>query len=195
MKRIYLVRHGITEGNQKGWLYGASDIPLTPEGKEEIRKKARRGMYPMPDEVNYFSSGMLRADQTLTEIYACEDRCALPGLCEMNFGIYEARTFEELAGEAGYERWLNDKTGTVVPEGGESTGEFITRTEDSFDIFLDEHKDDNKDAFIVCHGGSIGVIMNKYFKGERGFYEWIPDPGCGYILKIEAGKVAGFEEI
>ena len=41
--RIILIRHGITEGNKKRWFYGAADIPLSQEGREElIEQKADR---------------------------------------------------------------------------------------------------------------------------------------------------------
>ena len=43
--KIYLIRHGITEGNQKKWFYGAADIPLADEGREELRRiMAKHGL-------------------------------------------------------------------------------------------------------------------------------------------------------
>ena len=41
--RICLIRHGITEGNKRRLYYGHADIPLAPEGVEELKKvKGRR---------------------------------------------------------------------------------------------------------------------------------------------------------
>ena len=34
---IHFIRHGITEGNQKGWYYGSLDIPLTEEGVAALK--------------------------------------------------------------------------------------------------------------------------------------------------------------
>ena len=44
--RIYLIRHGITEGNQKMWFYGKADLPLAKEGEEKLRKLAKKDIYP-----------------------------------------------------------------------------------------------------------------------------------------------------
>ena len=36
LSRIYLIRHGKTEGNRNHWYYGSTDLPLTEEGAGEI---------------------------------------------------------------------------------------------------------------------------------------------------------------
>lgn len=43
ISRIYLIRHGITEGNQKKWFYGAADIPLAEEGLQDFRRPCGKG--------------------------------------------------------------------------------------------------------------------------------------------------------
>lgn len=41
MTKLYLVRHGESYGNKLGLVYGQLDIPLTDDGKQEIRKLAK----------------------------------------------------------------------------------------------------------------------------------------------------------
>ena len=41
--KICLIRHGITEGNQKRLYYGSSDIPLAEEGIEMLRSLSAQG--------------------------------------------------------------------------------------------------------------------------------------------------------
>ena len=33
---IILLRHGVTEGNQRHWFYGGIDIPLTEDGLQQL---------------------------------------------------------------------------------------------------------------------------------------------------------------
>ena len=52
------------------------------------------------------------------------------------------------------------------------------------------HKEDEALSIVVCHGGTISAVMQDIFPGEKdNFYQWIPDPGHGYILTLEDGKV------
>ena len=41
LSRIYLIRHGKTDGNRNHWYYGATDLPLNEDGLEEIRQCGR----------------------------------------------------------------------------------------------------------------------------------------------------------
>ena len=50
-------------------------------------------------------------------------------------------------------------------------------------------------SIAVCHGGTISAILESiYPKVKDNFYKWIPDPGHGYILFMEDGKVADTEK-
>ena len=35
--KIHFIRHGLTEGNLKHWVYGSIDVPLAPEGEADIK--------------------------------------------------------------------------------------------------------------------------------------------------------------
>ena len=38
MIKLYLVRHGETDGNSQQWFQGASDVPLNASGIEQARR-------------------------------------------------------------------------------------------------------------------------------------------------------------
>ena len=62
--KICLIRHGITEGNQKRLYYGSSDIPLAEEGVAMLRELAAQEIYPDDADAECYTSGMLRTEQT-----------------------------------------------------------------------------------------------------------------------------------
>ena len=64
--KICLIRHGITEGNQKRLYYGSSDIPLAEEGIEMLRSLSAQDIYPDDTDAKYYTSGMLRTEQTFS---------------------------------------------------------------------------------------------------------------------------------
>jgi probable phosphoglycerate mutase len=70
---VFLARHGETEWNRVGRRHGQLDAPLTPEGREEVRRAAARVGALRIDAV--FSSPIGRA-LTSAEMYA--DALGLP---------------------------------------------------------------------------------------------------------------------
>ena len=67
VSKIYLIRHGITEGNQKKWFYGAADLPLADEGIAALEKAASGGIYPqIPEDADCYTTGLLRRSKPLS---------------------------------------------------------------------------------------------------------------------------------
>ena len=61
--RLYLVRHGVTQGNLDGIYMGSgTDQPLCAQGAAQLRALAARFPYPKAETV--FSSPMRRAVET-----------------------------------------------------------------------------------------------------------------------------------
>ena len=56
--RISIVRHGRTAGNDKGLYIGKTDLPLTEQGKDELR--ALYEMYEYPRVHKVYSSPLER---------------------------------------------------------------------------------------------------------------------------------------
>lgn len=202
--QIHLIRHGITEGNQRRLFYGAADIPLAEEGVEELKALAERGIYPQAGEGDFYTTGMLRTEQTLAIVYGEREHGHIRELKEMSFGEFEMKSGEELKDVPEYALWAADKTGELESPGGESIAGFTRRISGGLKILIGKHRlkelsvrHSGKDAVstLVCHGGTIASIMRESFPGEREhFYQWIPDPGHGYTLNMKAGKIASYEE-
>ena len=203
---IHLIRHGITEGNLKRWHYGWADIPLAEEGILNLRKQCHEGIYPRPEEAAYYTSGMVRTEQTFKEIYGDTPHEVLPLLKEMNFGEFEMKTYDEIKDDVRYQKWISDKTFQTSIPGGESKSEFYSRIQNGFEELLNlhrreelKHRHNKKDtnSICVCHGGVISCIMIELFgsDGLGEFLKWIPNPGRGYSLTVEDGKCVAFEKI
>lgn len=206
ISRIYFIRHGITEGNVKKWFYGKADLPLTEKGKETLRTYKTRGIYPdIPDDSDCYTSALLRTRETFEIIYGSRETRTLPLLNEMQFGDYECKTYEELKAFPDFDRWAYDETGEVKLPGGESRNEFTTRVskglrdlENRHRMKEWSHRHGGQDAIsvVVCHGGVISAIMQELFPGINGtMWDWIPDPGLGYIVEFKEGDPIMYERI
>jgi len=86
-----------------------------------------------------------------------------PNLREINFGIWEGLTFEEIKLREGakFTSWMeNPDEKTIIPQ-GESLVILNERVMTEVNRILQEHKDKEKDETIaiVCHGGVIRIIL------------------------------------
>lgn len=120
MNRLVLLRHGRTEGTERHLYYGATDLPLLEDGVQNLQLAAARGVYPSPDGFTFVTSGMLRANQTLRAIYGDVPFSVIGDLREVNFGIFEMKSYEDLKTEPVYQDWLAGDWFRNVPPGGES---------------------------------------------------------------------------
>lgn len=181
MRRLILIRHGQTEGNVRRWYYGALDLPLTQAGAQALTEGARQGRYPACGGFLVVTSGMLRTEQTLRCICGETPHEQRRELREVSFGIFEGKTYEELAGTRAYEAWLAGDWFANVPPGGESFRQAETRIRAGLAQMLAQERD----IFAVVHGGTILTIMQTLFpEEERSGYDWQPAPGGGYDIDL-----------
>jgi len=215
ISEIHLIRHSITEGNQKRWLYGAMDIPLVQAGIDLIGELRMQGIYPCLNDADensqqettaaapdFYTSGMKRAEQTFEFIYGKRERRVIKDLREINFGIFEGFSGDELQSDPKYIAWKSARRQEVGPPDGESVADFCVRIKRGFDEVSGYHslkelscRHSKKEAHsvIVCHGGVIGALMWQLFPQEKNnFASWIPDPAHGYSLTIENGKPTAY---
>ena len=127
MKRLYLLRHGLTRGNLEHLYYGSTDLPLCEEGLRQLAALRRQGGYPSPDGMLAVTSGMLRTEQTLAALYGDIPHERWPELCEMNFGAFEMHSYDELKDRADYQSWLSGDMAENHTPGGESEREVHAR--------------------------------------------------------------------
>ena len=120
--RLYLVRHGVTQGNLDGIYMGSgTDQPLCAQGAAQLRALAARFPYPKAETV--FSSPMRRAVETVELLFPdAKDKIILADLRENAFGEFEGRKVTELVQDAHFKQWM-DPAQHYTPEGGEPAPE------------------------------------------------------------------------
>ena len=202
--RIHFIRHGITQGILNKWYYGSTDMPLVQEGIDEINGFIEENLYPKED-ADYYTSGMIRAEETLQLIYGDVPRKSITNLREMDFGRWECKTFDQLKLEPEFDEWMSCTDNSFVFPEGDSILTFYDRVTLGLDELLGLHRlkelsnrHSGKDSVsvIVCHGGVISAAMEKYFPGHReNFWQWIPSPGRGFTIYLEDGEPVKYEEI
>ena len=196
MSKILMLRHGITEGNKKKWFYGETDLPLLPDGIEELKRQKEEGLYPdIPEDALFFTTGKGRTAETLITLFGEHEFEKIKDLRELNFGVCECKSFDDLKDEPIFQAWAYDETGDVAFPEGESRNQFKERVARGFNYLLERHqaheeKTNPAMTVIVCHGGVIAEILDSAFPGEKeSLWDWMPEPGSGYLLEVEDGKI------
>ena len=189
--KIHIIRHGKTEANEKRLYCGQTDLPLSEAGRAEIASLVKDGIYPPAGDMRFFTSGMIRTNETLAIIYGSVPKFSLPDFSEYNFGEFEMHSYDDLKNRKDYQAWISDSSDKIACPAGESKEEFYKRVITGFNKI----KDITSSAFIVCHGGVIACIMEHLYPREKNFYEWQPSCGRGYTLMYEQKKFIGYKEL
>ena len=183
MKRLTLIRHGLTEGNVRRWYYGALDLPLCEAGKTALRAAAAAGLYPPAGAAKILTSGLLRTEQTLELLYGSVPHTRAAALREVDFGVFEGKSYDELKDRPEYEAWLAGDWFQNVPPGGESFAQAEARILGALSRMLAQPEE----ILAVVHGGTILTVMQALFPEEKkSAYDWQPKPGGGYQIDLAA---------
>ncbi len=222
--KIVFIRHGTTTGNINKLYYGSTDVPLAAVGIDELRERKSWGLYPDAPHAEYYTSGMLRAEQSFEIIYggdkgetldsdenitvgsriASEAHEIIEEFRELDFGDFEMKRYDELKDEEEYVKWISGNDKSKAPPNGESLTDFRKRVLRGFDKLKRKHdrqalnlSDRQEEALsiCVCHGGVISGILSHHWPEEnKNFFQWIPNPGHGYVLTVEAGELVAYRE-
>lgn len=172
--KIYLIRHGKTEANEKRLYCGKTDIPLSSKGKENLKP-----FLEVTDDTRFISSGLKRCNETLEILFGDVLYEIIPEFQEMNFGAFEMQSYEQLKNDPNYNAWITGNNEANTTPGGESGKQMTVRVLAAFQSVLESEKN----TVIVTHGGVIAAIMAHLFPNETKYrYEWQPQPGCGYEI-------------
>ncbi len=177
MIKVVLIRHGKTIGNLNKAYIGKTDEPLCDEYIDDILKKE----YPMVEKV--FSSPLIRCIETAKHIYKDSKPQIINALRECDFGDFEGKNYEQLKGNSHYQKWLDSNGKDAFPN-GEDGLEFRKRCQNGLeDIIKQCAKSELSEIAVVCHGGTIMAILDKYSFPHRDFYNWQVDNLCGFTFE------------
>ncbi len=191
MKTIYLLRHSITEGVERRLYYGATDLPLVESGWKLC--ESLRGKFALSENIAYATTGMIRTKETLIGLFGNVPYTEYPDLREMNVGVLEMHSYEELKENSDYLSWIFDEIGDFRIPGGETKNEMSARIMRCIRMLANEP---GPDLFIVCHGGTICNAMTNLFpKDCKSFYDWSPKPCEGYAIHFEDGHAVSWDKI
>jgi len=164
--KLMLIRHGESDGNVQRKFSGFQDVDLTEKGVWQAERLARRLERVQIDSV--YCSDLKRARRTAEIIFKTRgvDIITNPKFREINFGAWEGYTFEEVKSKFGYGDKFNSlleniKVEVNIPQ-GESLVNLNDRVMAELSNVLKKHEKTDKDETIalVCHGGTIRVILS-----------------------------------
>jgi len=182
--RLILVRHGATEWNTALRYQGWSEVPLSPEGREQARLVAER--LRAEAIAGVYSSDLTRALETAGGIAAPHGLpvVPLPDLREANFGRWEGLTFQEISRQDHQlaAAWTADPT-RIAPPDGETFLQVIERMNRAVKEIEADVGDGT--AVAVTHGGPIrGLLCDRL--GVRPEHHWQFQVVAGSITVVES---------
>lgn len=153
MRRLTLIRHGLSDWNLEGRFQGQTDRPLAEEGRRQARRLAHTlARYPRVDLV--MASPLARSLETAELAFPGRSIATDPRLAELCFGRFEGRTFEENEQDPAWPDWTHD-TFDRAPPGGESYRALRERVV----AWYHELPEGEVDIAAVSHSGTIQMLL------------------------------------
>ena len=182
--KIYLVRHGQSEGNLKNLWYGSSDLPLTELGRHQARQAGEK-LREIDLPVCYVSP-LIRARHTAELVL--EGRAVPmvvePDLREQHMGLFEPKTVEEIRAEDPdfYRALMADWIHITPPEGEPFDTSLAPRVAKVLDRIVEK----GEDCLIVAHNGplvfAISYLLGLPIEAAGRFYL---KQGCFSMIEID----------
>lgn len=183
--RLYLIRHGETELNQRGCYYGITDAGLNPSGIEQAELLAKALREITFDKV--IVSPLRRAVDTASLI--CPDKKyemqTEERLQEQHFGIFEGMTAKEIM-ESYPEEW-KEWNGNFY-EHRISGGESFKDVRERIDSWVQEQGEQKENVLVVAHKGTLGHLLASLLHLPlEGYWHFVFEQGCYNIVDLEDG--------
>ncbi len=160
--RVLLVRHGDTQASKDGRFTGATDIPLSKEGRIHGSELAvRLARYPL-DAI--YASSMQRARETAgftARVHGMEVT-PVPELREMNHGVWDGKDREEILqqyGQAQIDEYDRDPF-HFRPENGESGEDVLKRAAPALSQLVKKHA--GQTILVVAHKTTNRLLICKF---------------------------------
>ena len=176
LERLILVRHGETEGQSSVRYYGATDVPLSEVGREQVRR-ARDRIASEAFEVVYASS-LSRAAESARILVPDRPIEIEADFREVDFGRWEGLTREEIAAVDPelFAIWQRDLARFDYP-GGERRADFRARIARGLDRL---RASGAGSALVVAHKGVVRTL-HELTSGET---LAAPEPDLGGVVQV-----------
>ncbi len=176
--KLYIIRHGLTEYNKAKKYQGTLDIALSEEGIAQIKKA------DILTDLIYVSP-LLRARQTAELMFASVPQQVVEGIKEMNFGVFEGRSYIEMEKDEQYITWVNSGCKLQCPN-GEDVETFTKRVSSAVEkIIEDSIALKRQNVVIVAHGGTQMALLSAFGRPEKAYYDWLCSNNCGHVCEID----------
>lgn len=185
--RVWLIRHGLTALGEEGRYQGRLDAGLSDAGRAAL---IAADFVP----AHVYVSPARRARETAALLFPGAGQRVVPALREMDFGLFEGRSWREMERDAAYRAWVDGGCADRCPNGEDKAG-FCVRVNAAFAAILARERG-SKELVIVAHGGTQMAILERWGKPERAYWQWQRPCGCGWLLEAEAdGGLRVAEEV
>jgi len=171
---IYLLRHGETEWNVQRRYQGLTNLPLSEAGRANL---GRANFAPQ----RVWVSPLRRAVETAAILFPGVDQTVIYDFRELDFGVFEGRTAEEMAEDPSYQAWVESGGSGRCP-GGEDWAGFSARTCAAFSRLMDSAPDP---LVVIAHGGTQMAVLERYGRPARPRWEWLGKNGGGFLLEAK----------
>jgi len=164
VKKLILVRHGLTDWNEDGRLMGRCDVELNARGCRQAERVAR-ALAPRAIDAIY-SSPQVRARQTAAPLAGATDTINIgkdivvePDFDEVWLSdAWKGKTVAELGGDEDLERIIDDPTHRS--DAIEPIAEVQARTVEGCERLRERHAGGT--VVVVSHGDPLRVIVAHY---------------------------------
>jgi broad specificity phosphatase PhoE len=158
-RTLLLMRHGeIAANTQRRW-HGATDSPLTPAGRRQARRLARRIQKDWGDVEAVYTSPLIRCVHTAQQVGAALGQTVIldDDLREWGIGELEDTTFDALHSEYDFFRRIRDDQ-DYAPDGGDTINEVKHRIVGALRRIYASH-DGARPIAVVSHGAALGIAL------------------------------------
>ena len=195
MIKVYIIRHGETDGNKNGVLQGWTDEPLNDKGRELVVKTAETLANIKFDKV--FSSPLCRAVET-AEIILKYNNNPHPQIIhddrikEISFGGWEglgisSDNFNIPSDD--FDMFYKNPFMFCNAQNGESCKQVCERTAKFYHELINEPDNDNKTLLIITHGFACRALLQQVYTNKEDFWHGQVPPNCSVnIVEINDGK-------
>jgi broad specificity phosphatase PhoE len=184
--RLFLVRHGATELSAEDRFAGATDVPLSEEGRAQATRLGERlrddrvvAVYCSPLQRTRATASLLAAPHGLAPVERA-------GLREIDHGRWEGLTRGEVERRFGgeYARWEEDPF-TFAPAGGESGLDVMARALPVVRQIVEAHAGQN--VIVVSHKATIRLVISSLLGFDaRGYRDRLDQaPACLNVLDFK----------